>query len=298
MSTKLVTAIKREFLSNIRSTTHLNNASKAAIQVLISTMTFKIMGASWIYNKNLDMQIDDPALYKTNSALHSYVSVHEMAFMTKIARGSSNRWPLSAFSTDCWYESGSRTIYVPMLIFSVSLRGSNTSQIAQAGIRIGRCIFYMLLYVANSRNISGQWLSDEARHTTAATGRCFSELTQAQLMAALRDGLATRVAYHHFQKVVGGRGKPIRLRLATDEIVMGAEQLFFVYLVLQLCEARIGPYSLASATEVLWNAVLRHEPGFSNAFGCRPGTSMHPPQWCGPAQLDSLYYAQLSPRVV
>ncbi|XP_040078841.3 neprilysin-21-like [Ixodes scapularis] len=169
MSTKLVTAIKREFLSNIHSTTHLNNASKTVIQVLISTTTFKIMGASWIYNKNLDMQIDDPALYKINSALHSYVSVQEMAFMTKIARGSSNRWPLSAFSTDCWYESGSRTIYVPMLIFSVSLRGSDTSQIAQAGIWIGRCIFYMLLYVANSKNISGQWLSDEARYVQIAS---------------------------------------------------------------------------------------------------------------------------------
>ncbi|CAN8003759.1 unnamed protein product, partial [Ixodes hexagonus] len=278
----LVIEIKQEFLRSIESVDYLNEASKAVIRSLISKTRFEIFCASWMREESLlEKFVGNLLLSSGQNVLESYILVHEYVFVDMLRRKSSEQWPRSAFSTGCWHEPGSRTIYVPMLVFNVSLAQNadmTPLQLSRAGVRIGCCIFDMLISEASSPYASEQWLNDDTRSRLATLQGCLGDAQGPRNMAALLDASVTRFAYSHFEKAYNSSGNPLRLRLAPNRDLSG-EQLFFVYLVLQSCEKRAGGAS-ASTSGVTSNAAIRHQHGFHDAFHCVRGSAMNPEHSC------------------
>ncbi|KAM7301574.1 neprilysin-2-like [Ixodes scapularis] len=278
----LVIEIRKEFLNGIESADYLNEASKVIIRSLISKTKLQIFSAPWTRDKKLLEEFVGKVPSSSRQSLDTYVMAHEYAFVDMLRRKSSEQWPRSAFSTSCWYDPGSRTIYVPVLVFNVSLAQSEEMpllQLSRAGIRIGRCIFEMLISEAGSPHATEQWLNEDTRSRIATLQRCTGGPQGPQNMAVLRDASVTRFAFNHFQKVYNSSGKQLRLRLAPNRD-LDAQQLFFIYLVLQTCERRAAGGASTRTSSVAWNAAIRHQRGFHDAFHCVRGSAMNPEQSC------------------
>ncbi|EEC17488.1 conserved hypothetical protein [Ixodes scapularis] len=278
----LVIEIRKEFLNGIESADYLNEASKVIIHSLISKTKLQIFSAPWTRDKKLLEEFVGKVPSSSRQSLDTYVMAHEYAFVDMLRRKSSEQWPRSAFSTSCWYDPGSRTIYVPVLVFNVSLAQSEEMpllQLSRAGIRVGRCIFEMLISEAGSPHATEQWLNEDTRSRIATLQRCTGGPQGPQNMAVLRDASVTRFAFNHFQKVYNSSGKQLRLRLAPNRD-LDAQQLFFIYLVLQTCERRAAGGASTRTSSVAWNAAIRHQRGFHDAFHCVRGSAMNPEQSC------------------
>ncbi|CAN8021327.1 unnamed protein product [Ixodes persulcatus] len=278
----LVIEIRKEFLNGIGSADYLNEASKVIIRSLISKTKLQIFSAPWTRDKKLLEKFVGNLPSSSAQGLDSYVMAHEYAFVDMLRRKSSEQWPRSAFSTSCWHDPGSRTIYVPVLVFNVSLAQNEEMpllQLSRAGIRIGRCIFEMLISEAGSPHATEQWLNEDTRSRIATLQRCTGGAQGPQNMAVLRDASVTRFAYNHFQKVYNSSGKQLRLRFAPNRD-LDAQQLFFIYLVLQTCERRAAGGASTQTSSVAWNAAIRHQRGFHDAFHCVRGSAMNPEQSC------------------
>ncbi|CAN8027919.1 unnamed protein product [Ixodes persulcatus] len=168
--TELVSEIAQEFIRGTDTAALFSDSSKAAIRSIINNTDFKVLSTSWIKDNDRfnDYVGATPSLH--SNCLDSYLAAHEHSFLAGLTRSSSERWSQSTFSTNCWSERGPRTIYIPMLVFNITLafaKDINAFQLARAGVRIGRCIFDMLLSEINSADPSQQWLDEDARSVGA-----------------------------------------------------------------------------------------------------------------------------------
>ncbi|KAH7966380.1 hypothetical protein HPB49_015713 [Dermacentor silvarum] len=289
----LVMDIVKEFLRGIDASPYFNHASKAAIRTLVSKTRFKVLGPSWVKDKNaVERYAKNVPTFQSQRPLDAYLALCEYAFVNVLLRGPSQRWPLSAFSTRCRYELSTRSVYVPALLFNVSLPFDNMSanalQLPRASTRLSRCLFDMLIAVSNltgrvnsDDDAPEQWLNRETRLRLRQAERCFEERDDdRQSLAELRDLLAAQVAHGHFRRSAQTAGKVLPLRLprgGDDEPVLSEDQLFFVYLVVQSCHKQSSDQKIAGPhSGVEWNVALRSYANFSEAFQCQPGAAMNP----------------------
>ncbi|KAH7961192.1 hypothetical protein HPB52_005197 [Rhipicephalus sanguineus] len=282
----VVIDIVKEFLRGIDASPYFNPASRAAIRTLVSKTRFKVLGPSWVKDNNaVERYVKNFPTFQSQRPLDAYLALYEYAFVNVMLRGPSQRWPLSAFSTRCRYEISARSVYVPALLFNVSLSFDNKN--------VNACLFDMLLAMTN---ISGstnseddapeQWLNRETRLRLRQAERCFEERDDdRQSMDELRDLLAAQIAHGHFRRSVQASGKVLPLRLprggGDEEPVLGEDQLFFVYLVMQSCHKQSSDQKISGPHSGLeWNVVLRTYANFSDAFQCPPGAAMNPGKQC------------------
>ncbi|KAL3215254.1 hypothetical protein MRX96_006532 [Rhipicephalus microplus] len=295
--TDVVTDIVKEFLRGIDASPYFNSASRAAIRALVSKTRFKVLGPSWVKDHNaVERYVKNVPTIQSRRPLDAYLALYEYAFVNVLMRGPSQRWPLSAFSTRCRYEISTRSVYVPALLFNVSLpfdKNADSLQLPRASTRLNRCLLDMLLAMTN---ISGSpnteddapelWLNRETRLRLREAERCFEERDDdRQSLGELRDLLAAQIAHGHFRRSARASGKVLPLRLprggGDEEPVLGEDQLFFVYLVVQSCHTQSSAQKITgSHTGLDWNVVLRSYANFTDAFQCPPGTAMNPGKQC------------------
>ncbi|KAL3217039.1 hypothetical protein MRX96_051086 [Rhipicephalus microplus] len=95
---------------------------RAAIRALVSKTRFKVLGPSWVKDHNaVARYVKNAPTIQSRRPLDAYLALYEYAFVNVLMRGPSQRWPLSAFSTRCRYEISTWSVYVPALLFNVSL---------------------------------------------------------------------------------------------------------------------------------------------------------------------------------
>ncbi|XP_040063595.1 neprilysin-1-like [Ixodes scapularis] len=281
---ELVSEIVEAFSRGMDQAAYLNNASKIAIRHLITKTQFKVLGAFWMNDKSLLNEYirKIPSNFST-TALDTYVLTFEYNFLSTLTRSSYERWSHTAFSTNCWFERHPRTIYVPMLLFNSTLALDNRTdsfQLSRAGVRVGRCIFEMLLSETDAVEDSGQWLNEETKLKLNEVLRCLGDKDIGQEMKKLPEVSATHFTLSHFQKIVKSSAEELRLTLARNED-FGAGKLFFVYLALQSCEKKTAKTELRlPGRETFFNDALRQEPGFHEEFNCSTGSSMYPTHQC------------------
>ncbi|KAK8760703.1 hypothetical protein V5799_028031 [Amblyomma americanum] len=303
----LVTEIVREFLRGIDVSPYFDRASRASVRTVVSNTRFKVLGPSWVKDMNaVERYAKNVPAFETQRPLDAYLALYEYAFVSSMLRGPSQRWPLSTFATRCNYELSTRNVYVPALLFNVSLPFDNSStnvfQIPRASTRLGRvglcltattcrCLLDMLLSTANSNSsslggedgASERWLNRETRLRLREAERCFEDHDDRPPQGDLRDLLAARIAHGHFRRSASGR--PMALRLprggGDEDTVLSEDQLFFVYLVVQSCHKQSGDQKMGGPhSGVEWNVALRSYRNFSQAFQCPPGSAMNPVKQC------------------
>lgn len=279
----LVDEIVQQFVNGTGSVTYLNDASRTVIGNLISKTQFKVLGPSWIRDRALlDNYIRSIPPTSSEKWLESFTTVHEYTLLSYLSHGSSERWSHSFLSTNCWYERNPRTVYVPALLFNLTLssyKQENPFHLSRTGVRVAQCIFDMLFLEADTTDSSAQWLDEDTRSKIAGVQRCFGEPGESQQMSSLRDASAVHFAHGHFRKLFGSSNTSLSLNLAKDH-EMSPEQLFFVYVVLQTCEKREGRMKTTPSSGLSWNLALRNEGGFQRAFHCASGSYMNPIQEC------------------
>ncbi|KAH8039124.1 hypothetical protein HPB51_005300 [Rhipicephalus microplus] len=276
-----------EFVRGINASSYFSNVSKAAIQNVISNTRLRVLGPDWLTNPALVDSFADktPLITGSRRALESYVATYEYTFLDALKRGSAQRWAHPAFSAECWYEHSTRTIYVPILVFNVTHTFDHTIdalQLSRAAPRLHRCVFDALISEADSTNISDYWLTEDTRVKLQELESCFDVVAhKAQpSFGRLRDSLAARLAYSHFQRSVKTSDRVLALRLQRGHVLNEA-RLFFVYLMLQTCESsgRLDPPSIVRAGQQ-WIVALRNGDDFANAYNCSVGTAMNPSSKC------------------
>ncbi|KAH6939212.1 hypothetical protein HPB50_016520 [Hyalomma asiaticum] len=137
----VVVDIVKEFLRGIDASPYFNHASRAAIRTLVTKARFKVLGPSWVKDKNaVERYVKNVPTFQNLRPLDAYLALYEYAFVNLMLRGPSQRWPLSAFSTRCRYEISTRSVYVPALLFNVSLPFDNAEalQLPRASTRLSR----------------------------------------------------------------------------------------------------------------------------------------------------------------
>lgn len=280
---KLVKAIVDEVASGLDYSSFLDDADKAAAKNIVATTQYKVLGLSWLGDKKLikDYLSRIPKMVR-GRGLMSYVELHQHGLSTALARDSSIRWTGSIFRTDCWVEGYPRTIHIPILIFNLSslaiAHESKAFQLPRAGVRIARCIFRMLLEAADS----GAWLSKESRRKTDDKLRCLRDQYGPGVEVSTRqleDNVVVHLTFKHFAKVVKRFENGAQLHLPHDKDLL-AEQLFFVYLMMQSCKMPALNETNGGGGQLPVNVPFQNERGFTKAFGCRQPTPMNPPQKC------------------
>ncbi|KAL1437097.1 hypothetical protein MTO96_049092 [Rhipicephalus appendiculatus] len=283
----LTREIIAEFVRGINASSYFGNVSKAAIRNVISNTRVHVLGPDWLTDPALIDSFADktPLITGSRRALESYVATYEYTFLDALKRGSAQRWAHPAFSAECWYEHSTRTIYVPILVFNVTHAFDHTIdalQLSRAAPRLHRCVFDALLSEADSTNISDYWLTEGTRVKLQELESCFDVVAhKAQpSFGRLRDSLAARLAYAHFQRSVKTSDRVLALRLQRGHVLNEA-RLFFVYLMLQTCESsgRLDTPSTAPAGQQ-WIVALRNGEDFANAYNCSLGTAMNPSSKC------------------
>ncbi|KAH9370912.1 hypothetical protein HPB48_019728 [Haemaphysalis longicornis] len=118
----LVADVANNFANGIDTSPHFDNNAKAAIGKIISGLKLQIISPQWLTDSYLLMKYTDNLRAMPNAAaFETYVALHERTFLEMLLHGSSNRWIRSAFSTSCWYQPDPQTLYVPALLFNVTL---------------------------------------------------------------------------------------------------------------------------------------------------------------------------------
>ncbi|KAK8769125.1 hypothetical protein V5799_014407 [Amblyomma americanum] len=229
-----------EFRSEINASTFFDSRSKAAIGRILSRTTIEVIGPSWTQNAALILRYVEglPEITANDSAHQVYLQYYPRTFVYILERGARMRWSGSAFSTDCWYESHPRTVYVPLLAFNGTQAldggGVDAMQLSRLGPRLGRCLFDMLLDAADSAENDERWLTDGTRQTLLRAEACFMKRQDYVRFGRLRDVLALGATYRLFAKVVGADAE-----LAVPNHERGAftaAQAFYASLMLQNCD--------------------------------------------------------------
>ncbi|KAH7962516.1 hypothetical protein HPB52_016637 [Rhipicephalus sanguineus] len=283
----LTREIIAEFARGINASSYFGNVSKAAIRNVISNTRLRVLGPDWLTDPALVDSFADktPPITGSRRALESYVATYEYTFLDTLKRGSAQRWAHPTFSANCWYEHSTRTIYVPILVFNVTHAFDHTIdalQLSRAAPRLHRCVFDALLSEADSTNISDYWLTEGTRIKLQELESCFDVAAHKALpsFGRLRDSLAARLAYAHFQRSVKTSDRVLALRLQRGHVLNEA-RLFFVYLMLQTCEnsGRLDTPGIVHAGQQ-WIIALRNGDDFADAYNCSVGTAMNPSSKC------------------
>ncbi|KAH8041334.1 hypothetical protein HPB51_014615 [Rhipicephalus microplus] len=155
--TDVVTDIVKEFLRGIDASPYFNSASRAAIRALVSKTRFKVLGPSWVKDHNaVERYVKNVPTIQSRRPLDAYLALYEYAFVNVLMRGPSQRWPLSAFSTRCRYEIPTRSVYVPALLFNVSLpfnKKADSLQLPRASTRLNRQVLSETTSLSSSAGI-------------------------------------------------------------------------------------------------------------------------------------------------
>ncbi|KAK8764245.1 hypothetical protein V5799_012629 [Amblyomma americanum] len=280
--TDLVKDIVREFLSGVDATPYLNDVARVAVRNIVSRTRFLTLAPAWIFNRTLVSEYAQriPPI-SSEKPLMSYVTVHEYSFVSSLTRGSGERWTHSIFSTNCWYERGPRSIYVPMLLFNLTFLFDNdvyNFELSRAGFRISQCLLDMLLAEANSTDPTERWLDRDTKAKMGEAQLCFGKGVAPKHMAKeMRDATALRFAYNHFRRK--SRAGAMSFHLGPRQNV-SASQMFFVYLMLQSCERKNSKDEASTESGVAWNAALRNQREFPQEFRCPLGSAMNPEKQC------------------
>ncbi|KAH7946279.1 hypothetical protein HPB49_022502 [Dermacentor silvarum] len=278
--TGLVKDIVTEFLSSVSTAPYLDGVARGAIRKIVSTTRFETLAPAWIFNKTLvgeyAQRIPPTA---SERPLQSYAAVHEYSFVSALTRHTDERWARSTFTTNCWYERGPRSIYIPVLLFNLTLLFDNSVynfELSRAGVRISHCLLDMLFAEANSTDPEERWLNQATVAKIAEAQRCFGRDHGPRQM---RDAMALRFAYGHFVRTLTPRGRAMSFHLGPRQNI-SASQMFFVYLMLQSCEKKTSRDEASPESGVSWNAALRYQGAFPEEFGCPLGSAMNSDKRC------------------
>ncbi|KAL1475995.1 hypothetical protein MTO96_036865 [Rhipicephalus appendiculatus] len=277
--TGLVKDIVSEFLSDVNTAPYLDGLARVAIKKIVSKTRFVTLAPAWIFNKTLIGEYGQ-RIPPTSSErpLQSYAAVHEYNLISSLTRPTDERWARSIFTTNCWYERGPRSIYVPVLLFNVTLLLDDRDynfQLSRAGVRVSHCLLDMLFAEANSTDPEERWLNQATVTKIAEAQNCFGNDNGPRQM---RDAMAIRFAYGHFVRTLKPRARTMFFRLGPRQNI-SASQMFFVYLMLQSCE-KTSRDETSSKLGVSWNTALRYQGAFPKEFRCPLGSSMNSDKRC------------------
>ncbi|KAH7951276.1 hypothetical protein HPB52_007237 [Rhipicephalus sanguineus] len=278
--TGLVRDIVAEFLSDVSTAPYFDGVARGAIQKIVSKTRFVTLAPAWIFNKTLigeyAQRIPPTA---SERPLQSYAAVHEYNLVSSLTRPTYERWARSIFTTNCWYERRPRSIYVPTLLFNVTLLLDDRDynfQLSRAGVRVSHCLLDMLFAEAYSTDPEERWLNEATVAKIAEAQHCFGNDNGPRQM---RDSMAIRFAYGHFVRALKPRARAMSFHLGPRQNV-SASQMFFVYLMLQSCEKKTSRDEASSKLGVSWNAALRYQGAFPKEFRCPLGSSMNSDKHC------------------
>ncbi|KAL3184372.1 hypothetical protein MRX96_000763 [Rhipicephalus microplus] len=272
------------FIAEVDASSLLDDSSKAAIHRILSKVAVNIVSPSWINDTaSIANYIDGlPALKATRRGLETYLAFFQHTFFDTLSRGTRTRWSRSIFSATCWYESYPRTIYVPLVAFNVTqaFQGSDDDyvQLSRLAPRLSRCLLDMLMEESNSTDGTVRWLTETSQSRLADAEKCLRGRANSEGLRRLRDVLAARVALRLFRK--SDAAKQDLVTSLMNGRVMTSTQVFFVYLMLQSCEAVDGPEHSWPAGVDDWSIALRDSGDFSKAFNCTTGSPMSTKQGC------------------
>ncbi|KAH6931162.1 hypothetical protein HPB50_022593 [Hyalomma asiaticum] len=276
----LVKDIVAEFLTDVSSAPYLDDAARAAIQKIVSTTRFETLAPTWIFNKSLvgeyAQRIPPTA---SERPLQSYAAVHEYNLVSALTRPTDQHWTRSIFTTNCWYERVPRSIYIPMLLFNLTLLSDDrvyNFQLSRAGVRISHCLLDMLFAEANSTDPEEHWLNQATVAKIAEAQRCFGKDNEPKQM---RGAMALSFAYGHFVRRLKPRGRTASFYLGPQRNI-SAPQMFFVYLMLQSCEKKTARDETSPKSSGSWNTALRYQGAFPKEFRCPQGSPMNSDQRC------------------
>ncbi|KAK8785215.1 hypothetical protein V5799_008418 [Amblyomma americanum] len=270
----LVGNIASGFLSGVDNSPLFDEAAKAAIRALVPEIKLEVLAPASVKEASLFATYVDKLSVSKATAFETYAELHEQTFLATLSHGSSGRWTRSAFSTTCWYERNPNIIYVPALVFNVTLPArEEPMQLTRAAPRVASCIFDALLVEANNID-SSSWFNQETRSRLRNTSRCLNVQKSRPSMALIRDALSTQFAFDNFQHSVKQHNKSLSVRLLQGKVLTSA-QLFFVHLMLQRCKKKgdLDTQSHSSAHDL--NTVLSNDRNFAAAFNCSPGSPMN-----------------------
>ncbi|KAL3226683.1 hypothetical protein MRX96_048943 [Rhipicephalus microplus] len=277
--TVLVKDIVSEFLSDIGTAPYLDEFARVAIQKIVSKTRFETLAPAWIFNEtHISEYAQKIPPTSSERPLQSYTAVHEYNLITSLTRPTNERWARSMFTTNCWYERGPRSIYVPILLFNVTLLFDDRDyqfQLSRAGVRISHCLLDMLFSEANSTDPEERWLNQATLTKITEAQHCFGNDNEPKQM---RDAMAIRFAYGHFVRTMKPRARATSFHLGPRQNI-SASQMFFIYLMLQSCE-KTSRDEASSKVGVSWNTALRYQGAFPKEFRCPLGSSMNSNKRC------------------
>ncbi|KAH9370085.1 hypothetical protein HPB48_001962 [Haemaphysalis longicornis] len=274
--TRLVGEAAREFSREVDESSLFSAYSKIAIRNVLSSTQFKVLGPNWIsesgavgrYLRAL------PTVRSPHTALDSYTALYEATFLDSMSHGCSQRWGRSIFATHCWHRRHPRAVFVPLLLFNVSLwddASTQSLQIARVGFRVQMCIFDMLLEESDSpAGEQPHWLDDATKENLDRAESCLQRslgVPMQERLGILKRNLAARIAYKHFQNNRANSATPLTLRLSNGRRLTAA-QMFFISLMMQYCESRPSADEASWSTRLEWNVALQHQHEMLEAFSC------------------------------
>ncbi|KAK8780324.1 hypothetical protein V5799_018334 [Amblyomma americanum] len=267
------------FNREIQASAYLDTASKDAVGNLLSMTALRVLGPDWINDEAVvEHHVLSFPSTTNRSSLESYVTNHEYTFLASLKRSSSQRWPRSVFTTNCWSGLSPPTLYVPLLVFNITRIYTgfiDEEQLMRAGPRMARCVFDMVFVLAAAAaNSSNQWLSEQSAMGLLRAETCMNTSVErsSHRFRHVRDVLSVQTAYALFQKKFRDKMQALAL---DEERVLSDRQLFFVNLMMQSCE-KTGQQDRAppkAGRDVA--AALRYAQDFSEAYECRLGSAMN-----------------------
>ncbi|KAH6938528.1 hypothetical protein HPB50_010274 [Hyalomma asiaticum] len=273
----LVKDIAEGFVTSVESSPLFGKRARTTIKRIVSNINFQVLGPSWLKDGLISMKYFSPTSNAT--AFEAYVELHERMFVETLSLGSSGRWTHSAFSTTCWYERNPSTIYVPALVFNITLSlNEKPLHVCRAAVRVISCIFDAIQAETNTTSLES-WLTEVPASKLHETLTCYGLDVPNLPPRSLRDALTIEFAFRHFEKSVKKSPNSLHLRLAQGK-VLTSSQLFFVQLMLQRCEKKGGLDTLALGSAHDLNVVLSRDANFAAAFNCSQGSPMSKGKKC------------------
>ncbi|KAH7966961.1 hypothetical protein HPB49_020911 [Dermacentor silvarum] len=271
----IVHIVVDEFNAVVDDSLLFDNQSKKAIKHILRKTDFQVLLPGWTKNAALvQMYLDSlPAVNVNRSALSTYIDYHQRTFVYALERGAGQRWSGSAFSDDCWHESHPWTVYVPLLTFNgtqVLDKGLlDAMQLSRLAPRLGRCLFNMLLEVADSKKDHDHWLTDNTWRNLLDAESIFKQQLVDLRFGHLRDVLASRTAFRVFKKIVASSDVADFTVMRKEGGVFTSAQMFFASLMLQNCEVSGRPRRVRpSADGEKWSMALRNTKEYAETFNC------------------------------
>ncbi|KAH9369551.1 hypothetical protein HPB48_019661 [Haemaphysalis longicornis] len=277
-----------DFRNSIDAYPYFTPESRLNMRTILKWTHLRVLGPEWASNRDsINAYVQALPTIGNETGIETYVRFHQYTFDTSLAREPAQRWSRSALSTKCWFEPYPDTMYVPMAVFNISHAiqgGADYFQLPRLAPKMFGCLFAALLSKASVEPPDGQqpWYSGRTRARLQEVEACVESRkpsAEAVGFRRTRDTLAAYFAYTLFLKKIGTSPHSIALRLTSGRSLT-AEQLFFVYLMLQRCEGHGLRESSAQTGGHDSNIALRNVKYFANAFQCEPGSGMNPAKKC------------------